>query len=84
MSRDTKIGLGFAVGFLLLGLAMGCAGGGEYARDHQPPPRPVHGWTTNGGSWQDLGGGMVVVQPPPVNTYSNPQGRGSSTTIMVQ
>ena len=83
MSRDTKIGLRFALGFFVLALLMGCASGPSRDR-HQQPPRPVHGWTTNGGTWQDLGGGIVVVQPPPVNTYSNPQGRGPSTTIMVQ
>lgn len=58
-------------------LCAGCASGRSYDREHRPPPRPVHGWTTNGGTWQDLGGGIVVVQPGP---YS--ESRDRQTLIM--
>jgi hypothetical protein len=36
----------------------------ERSRSHvQPAPRPQSGWTSNGRTWQDVGGGMRVIQP---------------------
>lgn len=36
-----------------------------------PPPRPTEGFTSKGGTWTDVGGGMTVIQK------NGPQGRSS-------
>jgi hypothetical protein len=33
-----------------------------YEAQSPTPPRPVNGYTSKGGTWTDLGGGMTVIQ----------------------
>ncbi|WP_447600246.1 hypothetical protein [Nitrospira sp. Nam80] len=44
-----------------------------------PPPRPTFGMTSTGGTWQDLGGGMIQVQPSVIE-----RSQGAKSTIIME
>lgn len=50
----------------------------QYGNYNGDPPRRSSGTTSDGGSWQDLGGGMILVQP------SHAGDRGGQQTIILQ
>lgn len=71
-------GKGFWAGVVeKTGFSMRVSTGGESeSRMSQPvqAPRPTHGFTSDGGTWYESGG-VMVVNPPPVNPYAPQPGQ---------